>query len=457
VLQAFGKAQKQIDDSKTSISELIVQNKLSYAIAAAVTASGLMLLSKPEGFNWAGKPINVYKNAAGIGSTDFDGANYKPNIGSTQYHLAKSDAGGSDSNDGLTASTPLATYTALQSKPDIGEIVIHHGYFSDSDGFNGMTHTKDVRIVAAPGEDVTISTFRTLTWSKTAGRTNVYESSRTLVVAVWDASILDGDKNYTKLNFVASLDLCDSTAGSYFYSSPNIYVHTLDGRPADLNIKIALNVKNYYNVGNHITYFENLKLFGGIDGAAKPMNSNATDSTLFIAKNCQFKYSTGGNGGVSAIGAECIIQNCIASKNYADGFNYHAGGRALNNIEINGIAKLNGISLTNSQNNASTIHESGKIIRINTLGANTEGPVIHDVDSGTQSWNIGCNAYDSDAVAALRNVSYMAEDGAEMWLDACFESLSNYSLRADTGGKIHLRACSMAGVPYINGGMIDLY
>jgi len=439
----------EIDALNTSIGALTVEtgkNLVSSALKTVIKS----VVEMPDGFTWTGNAISIYKSGDGVITTSIDAANFAYTGGVTYYVSTT----GSDSNDGLTSATPLAKISTARAKADVGTIIVAAGFYTDINGFNQVTNqNKNISIKAATGANVIISNMRNLTYTKTAGYTNVYEVSRTSVAGVWDSEVLDAIGDYTKLTPVASIALCDATAGTYYYATPMLYIHTPNSRAADAEIKVSLDINNFYNLGNYTTYFENIKLYGGKKGCAYVAAGTSTDNPMFVAKNCEFKYSAAGNGGLILEGADGIFENCIASRNYQDGFNYHLNAtRICQVIEIGCTGRCNGIGRGENSDNGSTIHEGGKIIRVNGTYHNNEGPNVHDINSGTQSWNVGCESYDSDATIPTIRANYMISDLGEMWLDTCTESASDYSTRVEATAKMYLRSCTMLeGLPNIIG------
>ena len=96
-----------------------------------------------------------------------------------------------------------------------------------SSGLSGITISPDTG--ASP---VFSTSDKYITWSKTTGRTNVYEISYTLtaVVGCWNGSDL-----LTKVN---SLGSCDSTINSYYFydAGDKLYVNIGGGAPTQINV-----------------------------------------------------------------------------------------------------------------------------------------------------------------------------------------------------------------------------
>jgi hypothetical protein len=108
-------------------------------------------------------------------------------------------------------------------------------------------------------------------------------------------------------------------------------------------------------------------------------------------------------------------KGCEASKNYADGFNYHTTVRVL---EENCNGYDNGWSLAQS-NNGSSIHENNSIIRVNCNYSGNNGPQIADIVTA-DSWNIHCSASNPFGVVGWQNTGFYSE--GNQWLHDCTAS-----------------------------------
>lgn len=400
----------------------------------------------PEKFTWKDAPIVIHKDAMGRIITDFDAATFKPDVtGKKIYYVSTT---GKDTNDGLTPQTSLRNIFTARLKDDVGIIEIADGFYEDQTGFNnspGVINAKDIIIRAAQGASVTIAAGRiSLSWTKTAEKTNVYQTNRTLVTGVYDLKLVDANGDHKKLALKSSIDEVDANQGSYYTDGTILYVHTGDSRVADNQTLVLMDVYNFRSVGNYRVYFENIKFYGGKEGCISSNSVLSTDIPIVSAKKCEFKYSTGGNGGTHLQGVTAYLQNCIAAWNKSDGFNYHDGTNVGGNvpakaIEVNCVGRSNGIGRGTNTDNGSTIHDGGKIIRVNCTYFGNEGPNMHDVNAGSEAWVVGCESYDSKATTSSRRTNYRVEDYAKMWLDSCIGFDSDLSLYGSTTCEIRLR------------------
>ncbi|MCY1293148.1 hypothetical protein D9M70_423970 [compost metagenome] len=277
-----------------------------------------------------------------------------------------------------------------------------------------------------------------LSWSANGTYAHVYQATRSLVADVRDYSRFVTNGMPYRYRKMASLAACAGLQGSFYTDGTTIYVNTLEGGAPHVEVKIVMDVAcGYFNTQNTV-YVEGIEFHGGRE--AFYAQNGAPTSGIFLAKNCRFLMGvngTNGNGlrleGVS----KGVLQNCEASFNTRDGFNYHEsspGGIRPHIIEINCIALYNGQEgNSDGINNASTMHDGGAIVRIGGEYAFSEGPNIVDVNS-SQTVNIGCYAHDSRFGAADGgSADFYVSDG-NMWLYDCEARGSYYdAVRTGTG------------------------
>jgi hypothetical protein len=147
--------------------------------------------------------------------------------------------------------------------------------------------------------------------------------------------------------------------------------------------------------------------------------------------NCRFAYTY--NGNVFRIdrergsGKHYSYRTTTSYSRVLDGLNYHkstAGTTALDVVEIECIAHHNGRQ-GGTMNNGSTIHEGGRIIRVSGDYSYNGQRNVHDVNDGTESWNLGCVAGSPKTqVGADDSVNFDigisgTSSTAKMWLDGC--------------------------------------
>ena len=114
------------------------------------------------------------------------------------------------------------------------------------------------------------------------------------------------------------------------------------------------------------------------------------------------------------------------------GFNYPAlNGVIPKAIEIGCKGYKNG-NAEDSNDQGSTMHDAGSIIRINGEYFENYGPCIADESANTHSWNLGCVCFHSVATTdSSQNSNYFPFDDVCMWLDGCVGYGSNYNIAGD--------------------------
>jgi hypothetical protein len=201
-------------------------------------------------------------------------------------------------------------------------------------------------------------------------------------------------------------------------------VRTGDDRLPDEEIKPYISEINGYVLGGVRVYLENLVFEGG---QYPFVVTNIEDKRAeLIVNNCEFKYSQVEGNGFSVRGnVYSIINNSSAARNGMDGFNYHNASDSPAPpiaVEINCIGRDNGMA--NNNDNGSSMHEEGIVIRIMGEYYNNRGPNVADVNDSS-SLDMGSVMHHSKG-ADQANVNYYIEGKA--WLDNCVLHDSTYSV-----------------------------
>nr|WP_263313608.1 hypothetical protein [Mammaliicoccus sp. Marseille-Q6498] len=366
-------------------------------------------------------PFNVQTAINGNYSHDYDVAVNKVPITKTYYIDVNT---GSNNNEG-TESSPFKSINRALRYGDADNIIVKEGVYGWSDGFSGFTQTKSFNLIGE-GKVIVGAHRDSLTWTVNSTYSNVYQSNASSVVELADVLNINNIKFLTKKTSVADVS---NNAGSYYIdTSNNIFVRTHDNRKPDQYIlpNMTTDVAKLTDISS--VYFENIittntfKVIATITGIK------------FYAKNCIFSIGTGGNA-ISTEGVESILQNCKAIYATADGFNYHISGSIIPKaIEIDCIAHDNGRNGAD-QNNGSTSHDGGKILRVGGEYYNNHGPNVIDVNEGTVSVNVGVHAHSSTATTGTVSNSNFKNGNvgsSKMYLYNCVSHDSDYSLVTST-------------------------
>ena len=441
----------------TIANDLIITNndKINYGLRHS--NSGLFkLYNKPNEFSEF--PITILTDGYNFHTT-FDVANFKHTGGKIYY---VDPINGNNGNDGLTESTAVKrVYQAYTLCSDGDTIILLDGTYSRDTWFTTTVASnvinKSINIIAKNKGKVTIKSGDDHKFTK-VDDTNIYSTNRSNVLNVID--ITDLSKGVTfELKKVLSIDECKAEQNTWYQDGNTFYVHMYDDKvPTNDNLIVGLStgvalINSACESQSINLYVEGINFIGGTVGTVHIRNSENYLHPKFYAKDCIFKHGysnkIASKDGVSLLGCNGYFQNCEVAFASKDGFNYHSYNNIPSNaIEVNCKGYCNGIGWEDLTCNGSTMHDGGKIIRLNCTYYNNQGGNVADVSEGTTSLNLGCLAYDS--LANSKN-GYDADfttqqAGAKMYLDNCKAFGSYYSIRAVKGSTIELNNCSYSTI-----------
>lgn len=291
--------------------------------------------------------------------------------------------------------------------------------------------TKSVNIIAPDG--ATLCVYRNRSWVKTDGYTNVYQVSANLSPII-DSTYTDVDGDMIPYSVVSDIASVDATEHSYFVDNNVTYVHAASSPTTIFGLESAKNIHAEYD-SDQTLYLEGLNLYGGVYSAVRVINTGS-DRPKVVAKNCKFGYAQQLNSFYNQ-GCDSILQNCTAMYGAHDGFNYHNNGSNIPKaVEINCKGKNNGTAEGNTYN-GSTIHDGGKIVRVLGEYSGSKGPDVADVNTDTESFNIGCAAHDSRG-NGTQAVEFLIETG-KMWNINCVGYGDSVGYSATIGGFLSMK------------------
>lgn len=336
---------------------------------------------------------------------------------------------GHNNNSG-TESQPFKSINRAFRYGDADTIIVKKGIYGWANGGSGFAkdQTKSFNLIGEKG--VIIGAHRdNLTWTTDTTHSNVYKTTASSVVEIVDAFNIDNIKFLKKVTSISSVS---STKGSYYINGTNIYVRLHDDRKPDEYV-----LPNMANPSLDITdlsmYIENVVF----TNTFKHTSTNGTHS--LYAKNVDFLVGTSDNA-LSIFGSDSILQSCRAMYGERDGFNYHHYNGFKNKaIEIDCIGAYNGRDGAD-QNNGSTMHDGGTIIRIGGEYHHNHGPNVIDVNDGSKSYNVGVHAHHSTADRDVPNADFRIRDeggGSEMHLVNCVSHDSKYSTSVEGQAVLH--------------------
>lgn len=391
-----------------SIEKLYLYNKLNGTFSNYTVPNELKI----------SVPFTIQTNKNGETKFSYDVSTKKNAVTKTYYVDIKK---GSNTNAG-TQEEPFKSINRALRYGDADEIVVNEGVYGWTDGFSGFSQVKPFNLIGKG--TVIIGAHRdNLTWAKNSTYSNVYQTTATSVNEVVDFKSTNDIRILTKQT---SLQAVSENIGSFYIdTSNNIYVRTHDDRNPDEKILLNMITDGVKLTDNPKIYFENVTFSNTVRLTATTTNKQ------FYAKNCQFSVGTGNNA-LSIEGYDYnILQNCTASYGTMDGFNYHIGNGILPKvIEIDCKGYNNGRNGAD-QNNGSTMHDGGLILRIGGEYYGNSGPNVIDVNEGTVSVNIGVHSHHSRASkGTVSNTSFKNGNlgASKMYLINCLSNGSDYSV-----------------------------
>ena len=322
-------------------------------------------------------PVRVLVDDAGYYSTDFDARDWEPKSFDDTYYV--DGTSGLDTNTGLSESAKVKTMKyALQLIAAAGgtnyELIIDAGYYDRLTGWAGVQIGSKNIVVRCRGDVTSSGEFSGLSWSDATN--GAWSVARSAVGVVYDKTTLDEYGDWTQLEPVADSATCIATAGTMYTNGTTLWVHRADGTvPTISTTMIGTTTINVRPAENGRTIIYGMKMYGGADAISCNMGANIYSDVILV--NCETGYTN--TNATDFNGARyCISQNVLARGASNDGFNYQAGASGLNQIavEIDCTARTSGQYATDTNNNGSSIHDDGVILRVNGRYIGSRGPVI---------------------------------------------------------------------------------
>lgn len=359
-------------------------------------------------------PFNLERKIDGKIYHDFNFDDLE--IGSGQIYM--SPRTGVDTNDGslanpvstLTKSLELAHLQANETSViNIKDNVVADGYFMAMHNINKNIIIKSIsttgRTILHTGQNDLAGA-----WSWVADGT-AWKMLRSSVTKVFDNKYINIDSTLKPYDKMDTLAECQAKKGSWYTDNVYVWIRTIDDVNPDVNldrfiIQLPKTAKLRYNiVDNKMLSFSNLVhyLESTTDDVVELRGTTSiSNGSSFFAKNCIYSGARNSNGnGFGAININSVYSfNCISVDVQKDGFNYH--DFSLNptnsnfNFEYECIAYDCGADDITSSNNSTTCHDNMKILRVNSIGYNSLGPVLADVNA-CKSVNYDCVMHDSSS------------------------------------------------------------
>lgn len=320
--------------------------------------------------------------------------------------------------------------------------------------------------IAVVGEFSNLNTMlstheRNLTW--TLDGADTYKATRSATYAILDLRKKDFNGVPLEVKHVTTLAECQATPNTWYTDNTSIWVHTIDGIvPNDNDFMIGKQVALFdVNLTNSTLYLENVDIVGGKSSFLCSLRGDL--SSVLVCRNTKFvggnlrKNMTGGNSlSVNDIG-KTFMFNCVSSLGGRDGFNYHYVNIPLSDrrkclvIEYNCVSYNHGLYDTNRNNNATTCHEGASILRIGSIGYNTTGPILADVN-GCYSICIDCHMKDAlDGLTRTKSAYFFDNNGAtapgKAYLINSDGGGNNDSLNSEVGFEVFIKGFRGINIP----------
>lgn len=365
------------------------------------------------------------------------------NSGGNNIYVDKNFTGTSDGSE----SAPYKTiYTGIEHCSDGDTLYIKKAIYR-REQLPGKTQIiPNINIICDEGTLLTTSSE--LSWSQNTTYSNVYQATRSNSTSVIDVRDMKLPVALRKKNSLAEVS---QSIGTYYTDNVIVYVN-LGEEVTNNKIVVSLAIDdnqqlNFTPKNNKDlkVYLENAICLNGNNVLVRASNT-ANYKCEFNAKNCKFLFNTGTTtNGIDLLGSRSVLINCEASYNKKDGFNYHMNNYVpCRGIEINCTGSFNGLNNNDHLSNGSTIHDGGEIIRIDGNYFKNNGGNVADVNTGTISMNINCNAFDSVAETenAYDSDFCTQQAGATMYLYNCTSLGDSYkNLYAVTDSTIYASNC----------------
>lgn len=197
--------------------------------------------------------------------------------------------GDDGAGDGSTGN-PYQTITHALSVVPSGSIISLRGSSAENTiyyEFNMTVSQNNLTITSDTGHTPIItSSAKYTTWSKTSGRTNVYQTAytNTAVVGAWNGA--------TTLTKTTSLGSCDSTTNSYYFVSGTLYVNIGGGVPSQINA--TRNTQEVFTIDGDTVLLDG-------DVTVQWASSGLILNGANEVDNWTFRYLVGANSNDSAI------------------------------------------------------------------------------------------------------------------------------------------------------------
>lgn len=334
-------------------------------------AQSYAALSLPSDFDWF--PYAIYAD----NTTDYSPEDFRPAEGKT-YYVKPAAQGGSNSNDGLSWETALASPSTAMQKSDCVIVMLAAGRYpkavwgdiTSQSNFRAMICDDGVAEFLASNLDDSANFVADESYPGT------YKYSGTgTVYSVRDESILNTYGLPSRLAYASSAAVCAATPGSRYNDGTNLWVRLADDRVPDASVRVNTQRRAFIGLSGVDTYIKGIRWLGAnvkIGGLYQ-----TTARVHFV--DCHAAYTTSGQGDAAFLsslsGTTSFYSNCKAYGSELDCFSYQGGAKG---VEVHCEAYDTPIA---GSNNGSTMHGSSSAILINGYYHDSAGDVIASVST----------------------------------------------------------------------------
>jgi len=348
----------------------------------------------------------------------------------TNVTLYVDPANGNDTNAG-TQAAPFATvakaFTEMNSLAVPCTIALAQGeYNADSVG-TVPTITQNHNLVCFGDAPAVLTLATTETgWELDTTYPNLWKKTVTGAAPLWayDNGVLDEYEEGRALR-VRTISDANNNLGSVHVDGQTIYVRTHNDREPDSDFRVLRNLPGI-NLGTTLWYWENVHFLGGSDRGVTCANNTTGDSCF---SKVRLSYAYAGNAFRSdrdRAGRIFVFRSVASYSRTLDGWNYHNASSACSDVvEIDCIGHHNGL-VGGPNNNGSTMHDGGRIIRVGGDYSYNQNRNIHDINNGTEVWMLGSVAGDALTTDTnpYRKANFLfgregVTETTYAWMDSC--------------------------------------
>jgi hypothetical protein len=421
----FGSVNTEITNVKTDVDSLTTQlaemaTKKQVILGNGFTEYGIIKMPSDFPLPVSIIPFNLFRGRDNRITHDFLFDKFYNDASAGHVYIDA--VNGNETADGLTVSTPVKYFTRVEEIINSlanTHVIVHFiqsvfPYVNFNNKFT-YTFTKNLTFKAdSPTGKLLFTSGRmnnTYTW--TADGLS-YKTNRTSVSTVYDNKFNDFYNLPYRLKKMSSIQEVKDTPGSWYTDGTTVWIRRLDDTIPnnDFVLQMPLGFNVVFNIHGQRLVTENNKfLFESTSGASFTVAGDSV--SRFYANKNAYAHSKIGNGfsGVKLGGVYHF--ESVAYETYLDGFNYHATTpmsltpyEFAFNYDCDGWSNGDG---TKGTCNAFTAHEGMTAVIVNSIGRDTHGPVLANVN-GCYSIIIDNTMYNSLLSGGATKAAFYFDD-----------------------------------------------